>query len=177
MACFDAPGMGMGLTEISEAFDRCISSITAHGKHGKFEIKKVIFHCPATVILWADGTKTVVKCQPGDTYDREKGFLLAVCKRVYGDTGKYNNVIHRALNNENEEPNKESPSVDKMRHSLDSFCRGKNCHTNCPLGGPICRCGRGASFLTTRNGKYTMTDEEIKDAYRIAFGPKQGGNK
>lgn len=164
----------MDFSELSKALDRCVSIVT---ERGKFEIKKVIFHCPATVILWADGTKTVVKCQPGDTYDREKGFLLAVCKRVYGDTGKYNDIIHRALGNKNEGPNKEVLTVSKMRRSLDIFCQGQHCHSGCPLVGPICRCGRGASFVTMRDGKYTMTDEEIKDAYRIVFGPEHGGNE
>ena len=31
-------------------------------------IKKVIFNDPATVVIWDDGTKTVVKCSEGDTY-------------------------------------------------------------------------------------------------------------
>lgn len=98
MACFQESATSASLDVLSRALDDVFISAPMRRK---FEIKKVIFHDPATVILWVDGTKTVVKCQPGDTYDREKGFLLAVCKRAYGDTGKYNNVVHRALNNEN----------------------------------------------------------------------------
>lgn len=98
MACFDASTTNISLNALSKALDDIIVGMPIRRK---FEIEKVIFHDPATVILWADGTKTVVKCQPGDTYDREKGFLLAVCKRAYGDTGRYNNVIHWALNNDN----------------------------------------------------------------------------
>ena len=30
------------------------------------EIKDVIFNEPATIIIWKDGTKTVVKCQEGE---------------------------------------------------------------------------------------------------------------
>lgn len=44
------------------------------------EIKKVIFNEPATIILWANGDKTVVKCTAGDTYDKEKGFIIAYLK-------------------------------------------------------------------------------------------------
>ena len=36
--------------------------------HGCPGIKKVIFNDPATIVLWDDGTKTVVKCSEGDTY-------------------------------------------------------------------------------------------------------------
>lgn len=32
-------------------------------------IRKVIFNDPATVVLWSDGTKTVVKCGPEDKFD------------------------------------------------------------------------------------------------------------
>ena len=30
-------------------------------------IRKVIFNDPATIVLWSDGSKTVVKCGPEDT--------------------------------------------------------------------------------------------------------------
>lgn len=48
------------------------------------EIKKVIFNAPATVIIWTDNTKTVVKCEKGETYDEEKGFLLCWLKGIKG---------------------------------------------------------------------------------------------
>lgn len=47
-------------------------------------IKKVIFNNPATIILWNDGTKTVVKCNERDTYDPEKGFAMAISEKVLG---------------------------------------------------------------------------------------------
>ena len=49
-----------------------------------FNPKKVIFNDPATIVLWDDGTKTVVKCSEGDTYDPEKGFMLCYLKRLMG---------------------------------------------------------------------------------------------
>lgn len=52
-------------------------------------IKNVIFHDPATIVYWMDGSKTVVKCQSGDTFDPEKGLAMAITKRVYGDNGHY----------------------------------------------------------------------------------------
>lgn len=61
----------------------------------RFSIEKVIFNDPATIIYWNDGTKTVVKCQPGDTFEKEKGFMLAVMKKVCGNNGAYNELIKR----------------------------------------------------------------------------------
>lgn len=45
-------------------------------------IKNVIFSPPATVIMWGDGTKTVVKCREGETYDPEVGLAMCLCKRM-----------------------------------------------------------------------------------------------
>lgn len=66
-------------------------------------IKRVIFNDPATIILWEDGTKTVVKCQHGDHYDRTTGFLMAAFKKVCGNKGKYNNLIRRFVKEDGKE--------------------------------------------------------------------------
>lgn len=58
-------------------------------------IEKVIFNPPATIVLWSDGTKTVVKAQGYDEYDPEKGLAMAICKKVMGNKGNYNNEINK----------------------------------------------------------------------------------
>ncbi|MBX9035060.1 hypothetical protein [Gordonibacter massiliensis (ex Traore et al. 2017)] len=60
-------------------------------------VKRVIVNKPAVIVYWNDGTKTVVKKQKGDKWDPEKGVAMAICKRLYGNTGRYNDVIKRAL--------------------------------------------------------------------------------
>lgn len=57
-----------------------------------FQIKKVIFNNPATIVYWKDGSKTVVKCQDGDVFDKEKGLAMAISKRALGDKGNYCNI-------------------------------------------------------------------------------------
>ena len=47
-------------------------------------IKKVIFKGPATIVIWVDGSKTVVKCAEGDRYSKFSGLAIAMCKRMYG---------------------------------------------------------------------------------------------
>ena len=47
-------------------------------------IKKVIFNGPATIVIWVDGSKTVVKCAEGDRYSKFSGLAIAMCKRMYG---------------------------------------------------------------------------------------------
>lgn len=51
--------------------------------------KKIIFNGPATIVMWTDGTKTVVKQSNIDDYDYEKGFAMCVVKKVFGDQYTY----------------------------------------------------------------------------------------
>lgn len=60
-------------------------------------IKDVIFNDPATIVLWNDGTKTVVKAQDNDVYDPEKGLAMAICKKVMGNKGNYYNEFAKWL--------------------------------------------------------------------------------
>ena len=52
-------------------------------------IKNVIFNDPATIVLWEDNTKTVVKAQGEDVFDPEKGLAMAIVKRALGNKGHY----------------------------------------------------------------------------------------
>lgn len=61
------------------------------------EIKDVIHNDPATIVLWQDGSKTVVKRQEGDTYDPEKGLAMCIVKKICGNKGNYNNEIKKWL--------------------------------------------------------------------------------
>ena len=54
---------------------------------------RVIYSDPATIVLWDDGTKTVVKAQPDDGYDPDIGLLLCIAKRAYGNKGWYNDIL------------------------------------------------------------------------------------
>ena len=63
-------------------------------------IKQVIFNDQATVVVWFDDVKTVVKCQKGDTFDKEKGLAMAICKRLYGNKSNFNNLIKKYVNND-----------------------------------------------------------------------------
>ena len=53
------------------------------------EIEKVIFNKPATIVFWKDGTKTVVKVQGKEKFNKEKGLAMAVAKKALGNQGNY----------------------------------------------------------------------------------------
>lgn len=73
------------------------NSKDAYNKRIFLEIKDIIINDPATIILWKDGTKTIVKCQPDDTFDPEKGIAMAILKKLYGNGGFYKDVFEPAI--------------------------------------------------------------------------------
>ena len=62
------------------------------------EIKNVKFNGPATIVFWADGTKTVVKCQNGDNYSEEVGLAMCIVKKAFGNMSKYNDIFKKWCN-------------------------------------------------------------------------------
>lgn len=59
-----------------------------------FDIKKVIFNDPATIVYWYDGTKTVVKATD-EAFDPEKGLAMAITKKALGNKGSYFDEIKK----------------------------------------------------------------------------------
>ena len=66
-------------------------------------IKRVIFNDPATIVLWADGTKTVVKCAKDETFDPEKGLAMAIAKKALGNEGWYYDIFKAYLPKDGDE--------------------------------------------------------------------------
>ncbi len=59
-------------------------------------IKDVIFNDPATIVMWSDGTKTVVKAE-GEDFDPEKGLAMAISKKNLGNKYDYYNTFKHWL--------------------------------------------------------------------------------
>ena len=59
------------------------------------EIKNVKFDGPATIVFWADGTKTIVKCQDGDDYSEEVGLAMCIVKKAFGNRSAYNDIFKK----------------------------------------------------------------------------------
>lgn len=60
-------------------------------------IRKVYFNDPVTVVIWDDGSKTVVKCQiqTGDSYSKETGLAMCIAKKAMGNKGNYYDVFKK----------------------------------------------------------------------------------
>lgn len=83
----------------SKYFDLCDSDLGtgAYRESRKIfistRIKRVIYNKPATIVFWTDDTKTVVKCQKGEKFDKEKGLALCIAKKALGNKSNFNNEI------------------------------------------------------------------------------------
>lgn len=89
-----------------------------------FEIKKVIFNDPATIVIWANGAKTIVKAK-NEPYDPEKGLAMAFAKRALGGKGSYYDVFKQWLPNEkadfNDFENFEKTVQKEAEHELKAY--------------------------------------------------------
>lgn len=54
---------------------------------------KVIYNPPATIAIWADGSKTVVKCDKDDVYDPKYGLALCYMKKALGSSRAFNDAL------------------------------------------------------------------------------------
>ena len=85
------------------------------------DIKNVIFNPPATIVFWADDTKTVVKAQGEDEFDAEKGLAMAISKKALGNKGNYCNEIKKWTEPWREE--EDQIKVEKIRNKLEELSR------------------------------------------------------
>lgn len=141
-------------------------------------ITRVIFNRPATIVFWEDGTKTVVKCSPDDTYSKETGLAMAIAKKCLGNRRDFYETFEFWIP-EIAEPEElivepEELIVESMRKALCDYCEEfRSCDT-CPLD-ECARCGQGTHFYAVgSDGVYSMTEDEIREAYRIAFKTAHG---
>lgn len=85
------------------------SPIQKMNMYSDLKVEKVIFNNPATIVFWNDGSKTVVKCGEGETFDEEKGFAIACTKKMFGNNhiyyGKMQKAIEKAVRKETDNDN------------------------------------------------------------------------
>ena len=90
------------------------------------EIKNVKFNGPATIVFWADGTKTVVKCQDGDDYSEEVGLAMCIVKKAFGNTSKYNDIFKKWCPSSDDETNADNYSSEAYKQFRDHVLKTFN---------------------------------------------------
>lgn len=82
-------------------------------------IEKVIFNDPATIVIWADGTKTIVKADR-EKFDPEKGLAMAIAKKFLGNQGNYYEVFKKWLPEEKENLPINNEKLERVDGKLDA---------------------------------------------------------
>ena len=59
------------------------------------DIEKVLFKEPYTIVYWADGTKTKVKCSEADNYSKDAGLAFCIAKKICGSKRKFDALFEQ----------------------------------------------------------------------------------
>lgn len=74
------------------------------------EVKKIIFNGPKTIVLWSDGTKTIVSMSKDEPrFDPEAAFCAAYTKKMFGSNSKIKRIIKEKSNIEKWKEENEVP--------------------------------------------------------------------
>ena len=87
---------------------RMIEELEEEEQNDYLAYERIIFNDPATIVLWADGTRTVVKACKEDKFNKEVGLKTALLQRVFGkDIDKeINKIVDEDNKKEKENQNK-----------------------------------------------------------------------
>jgi len=61
----------------------------------ELSVKQIIYSGPKTVVIWSDGSKTIISCSETDTYDQYAGFCAAVTKKMFGSNSNIKKIIDK----------------------------------------------------------------------------------
>lgn len=78
-----------------------------------YKPKKVIFNGPATIVMWQDGTKTIVKRREGEQDDKEKAVMYCVFKKLCGSKAEMDRYLKLFLKEESNDEEKEEAGGSK----------------------------------------------------------------
>lgn len=71
-------------------------------------IKKIIVNDKTTIVLWVDGTKTIVRPSANDNYDLEAAVCAAIAKKIYGTNSAFKRMIREKTVVQENKKNKEN---------------------------------------------------------------------
>jgi hypothetical protein len=74
-------------------------------------IENVIYNGNVTTVIWADGTKTIVRPSMGDAFDPEVGLAMAITQELFGSRSQFVKFVTKKIN----EAGKRKPSRKSVR--------------------------------------------------------------
>lgn len=105
LSSYIASGLANFEKRFKEAFGELFNLEENNMSRKSLEVKKVIYSGPCTIVIWADDSKTIVRCQDGDTYSKEVGLLMCLAKKVWGTNtsgSNFNDYISKVISEKEE---------------------------------------------------------------------------
>lgn len=100
LSSYIASGLANFEKRFKEAFGGLFNLEENNMSRKSLEVKKVIYSGPCTIVIWADDSKTIVRCQDGDRYSKEVGLLMCLAKKVWGTNtsgSNFNDYISKVI--------------------------------------------------------------------------------
>ena len=85
------------------------------------DVNKVIFNQDATIVYFNDCTKTVVKRQEGDVWNREAGMMAAFSKKLFGNDNTFNKIINKYCSPYYHEDERIQKALEKLAKNMRKF--------------------------------------------------------
>lgn len=86
----------------------------------KYSVDKIIFNPPATVVIWKDGTKTIVKCGEDEVFDHEVGVAMCYMKKIFGSRSAFKRTVKGYMPKPKEEPKRKPMSPEEWARKMEA---------------------------------------------------------
>ena len=91
------------LDEMIEEFYEAVRDVVYTSASDAYTPKKIIRSGDVTVVIWLDGSKTIVRRDPEDADNLHTAFCAALAKKIFGSNTAVKKVIDRQLARSKEE--------------------------------------------------------------------------
>lgn len=81
-----------------------------------YSISDVIFNGPATIVIWEDGSKTVVKAE-NEAFDPEKGLAMAISKKMLGNKYDYYDTFKKYVGKYEKKKHKKTTATEDEKYT------------------------------------------------------------
>ena len=85
-------------------------------------VDRIVVSGPATIVFWADGTKTVVKCSDDVPFDLYTAFCAATAKKYYGSNSQIHKVLGRKVQYQSVRESEER-TVPSLTETIKEACK------------------------------------------------------
>ena len=139
MRPFDMDPRVVAEHELRQSLERAEAEYELANWRKRYDIEKIIFNPPATVVIWKDGTKTIVKCGEDEVFDHEVGVAMCYMKKIFGSRSAFKRTVKGYLPKPKEEPKRgTSMSPEEWAEHFDAMAKrlrrslygGESCSEN-----------------------------------------------